>query len=266
VRPEETRLLESIGAAARELPRSVVEQLCDVLVSMAEDASPGERASLSTIVASPGARLRISGLIQAWDSASTVGPTSLAWALRAASDADERRRHEQIIEIVWTGPSLEGTVLRRTDQVLLDLIRTARSTLHIVTFAAYRIPVLNEAMLEAARRGVEISLIFETPGSSDGKMAFAGLDALGDDLKALSKVYVWPLDRRPKDRAGRYGSLHAKFAVADEAALLVSSANLTEYAFNFNMELGLLVRGGDLPADVKTHLRRLVEERVLLPI
>ena len=83
---------------------------------------------------------------------------------------------------------------------------------------------------------------------------------------ALSKVYVWPLDRRPKDRAGRYGSLHAKFAVADEAALLVSSANLTEYAFNFNMELGLLVRGGDQPADVMTHLRRLVEERVLLPI
>jgi cardiolipin synthase len=54
--------------------------------------------------------------------------------------------------------------------------------------------------------------------------------------------------------------------VADEAALLVSSANLTEYALNLNMELGLLVRGGDLPALVVGHLRRLVEERVLLPI
>jgi phosphatidylserine/phosphatidylglycerophosphate/cardiolipin synthase-like enzyme len=266
LQPEEARLLESIGAAAQELPRSVIEELCDELAGMSEDFSPGQRASLPAIVAAPGARVRVSGLIEAWNLAPNVSPANLAWALRAASDVDERRRREQTIELVWTGPSLEGTVLRRTDQVLLDLIRTARSTLHIVTFAAYRIPVLNEAMLEAARRGVEISLIFETPGSSDGKMAFAGLDALGDDLKALSKVYVWPLDRRPKDRAGRYGSLHAKFAVADEAALLVSSANLTEYAFNFNMELGLLVRGGDLPADVKTHLRRLVEERVLLPI
>jgi phosphatidylserine/phosphatidylglycerophosphate/cardiolipin synthase-like enzyme len=266
LQPEEARLLESIGAAAQELPRSVIEELCDELAGMSEDFSPSQRASLPAIVAAPGARVRVSGLIEAWNSAPNVSPANLAWALRAASDVDERRLREQTIELVWTGPSLEGTVLRRTDQVLLDLIRTARSTLHIVTFAAYRIPVLNEAMLEAARRGVEISLIFETPGSSDGKMAFASLDALGDDLKALSKVYVWPLDRRPKDRAGRYGSLHAKFAVADEAALLVSSANLTEYAFNFNMELGLLVRGGDLPADVKTHLRRLVEERLLLPI
>ena len=210
--------------------------------------------------------MQVSGMSEAWNSAPDVSPANLAWALRAASEADERRRREQTVALVWTGPSPGGSVLRRTDQALLDLIRTARSSLHIVTFAAYKIPVLNEAMLAAARRGVEISLIFESPGASAGKTAFAGLDALGEELKALSEVYIWPLDRRPRDREGRYGSLHAKFAVADEAALFVSSANLTEYAFNFNMELGLLVRGGDLPAYVVSHLRRLVEEKVLLPI
>src|SRR5918995_668934 len=180
---------------------------------MAEDASPGERASLSTIVASPGARLRISGLIQAWDSASTVGPTSLAWALRAASDADERRRHEQIIEIVWTGPSLEGTVLRRTDQVLLDLIRTARSTLHIVTFAAYRIPVLNEAMLEAARRGVEISLIFETPGRRSRRCTSGrstGAPRIGRDATGLCMLSSpWPTRQRSSFPAQTSPSTHS---------------------------------------------------------
>lgn len=75
-------------------------------------------------------------------------------------------------------------------------------------------------------------------------------------------MYVWPLERRPRDQAGRYGSLHAKFAVVDEAALLVSSANLTEYALNLNMELGLLVRGGGLPPRVVGHLRQLVEDKV----
>ena len=79
-------------------------------------------------------------------------------------------------------------------------------------------------------------------------------------------MYVWPLDERPKDRAGRYGSLHAKFAVADEARSSVSSANLTEYAFNFNMELGLLVRGGHLPGRVVEHLRGLMQDRVLVPL
>jgi phosphatidylserine/phosphatidylglycerophosphate/cardiolipin synthase-like enzyme len=79
-------------------------------------------------------------------------------------------------------------------------------------------------------------------------------------------VYVWPRDKRPTDAAGRYGSLHAKCAVADEAAVLVSRANLTEYALHLNMELGLLMRGGDLPGHLVGHLRRLIREGVLVPL
>jgi phosphatidylserine/phosphatidylglycerophosphate/cardiolipin synthase-like enzyme len=179
---------------------------------------------------------------------------------------DDHHRRGQSVELVWTGPAPRGSTLRRTDQVLLDLIRTAERTLHVVTFAAYRIPVVKEAMLAAARRGVDVTLIFESPEASAGKTAFAGLGALGNELRSLSEVYLWPLDKRPKDQAGKHGSLHAKCAVADEAALLVSSANLTEYALNLNMELGLLVRGGDLPGHVVGHLRRLVEEDVLVPV
>ena len=48
----------------------------------------------------------------------------------------------------------------------------------------------------------------------------------------------------------RHGSLHVKCAVADDAAALISSANLTEYAMNLNMELGLMVKGGDLPSSL----------------
>lgn len=147
-----------------------------------------------------------------------------------AYEADERRRREQTIELVWTGPSPEGTVLRRTDQVLLDLIRSARHTLYMVTFAVYKIPILSDAMLTAARRGVEISLIFESPDA--GKITFATIRAVGKELEALCNIYVWPSDKRPKDTAGRYGSLHAKCAVADEETALISSANLTEYALN----------------------------------
>lgn len=266
MKPDEARLLESIVAAARDLPRSVVEELCGVLAGMAEDVPPGQRASLPAMVASPGARVRISDLVKAWDSAPGVSPANLAWALRAASDADERRRNEQTIELVWTGPSPEGTVLRRTDQVLLELIRSARHTLHVMTFAAYKIPILNEAMLAAARRGVTVTLIFESPEASAGKITFAGLETLGKEMRDLASVYVWPFERRPKDGAGRHGSLHAKCAIADGARLLVSSANLTEFALNMNMELGLLVRGEDLPNRVVEHLNQLIQERVLVPL
>ena len=54
--------------------------------------------------------------------------------------------------------------------------------------------------------------------------------------------------------------------MADGARLLVSSANLTEFALNMNMELGLLVSGVDLPDRVVGHLDQLIRERVLVPL
>jgi phosphatidylserine/phosphatidylglycerophosphate/cardiolipin synthase-like enzyme len=52
-----------------------------------------------------------------------------------------------------------------------------------------------------------------------------------------------PPAERPVSPAGHYGSLHAKVAVADAASLLISSANLTEYAmqhFARLIEMGIL--------------------------
>lgn len=78
-------------------------------------------------------------------------------------------------------------------------------------------------------------------------------------------VYVWPLEMRPGDPKGNPAALHAKCAVADDAVLLVSSANLTESAFEINMELGVLVRGGDMPRRVAEHWRGLASDGQLVP-
>ena len=61
-------------------------------------------------------------------------------------------------------------------------------------------------------------------------------------------------------------SLHVKCAVADRQRLLVSSANLTEYALTKNMELGVLVEGGEVPARVQEHLEALLQRRILQPL
>ena len=42
--------------------------------------------------------------------------------------------------------------------------------------------------------------------------------------------------------------MHAKAAIADKRAALATSANLTGHALDLNMELGLIVRGGPVPA------------------
>lgn len=44
----------------------------------------------------------------------------------------------------------------------------------------------------------------------------------------------------------------------------MSSANLTEYAFTVNMELGVLVTGGEQPSQIEAHFHRMVENGILV--
>jgi phosphatidylserine/phosphatidylglycerophosphate/cardiolipin synthase-like enzyme len=57
--------------------------------------------------------------------------------------------------------------------------------------------------------------------------------------------------------------LHAKCALADGDRLLVSSANFTTSALSLNMELGVLVEGGDMPREVEEHFETLMRDGVL---
>ena len=174
-----------------------------------------------------------------------------------------RLRAERSTELVWTGPNPESLPLRRTDQALLEVIDAARTSLTIVTFAAYKVPAIADALVRAAQRGVRIRIIIESAHSSEGKIAYEAIDALGPTVARMSAVYVWPIDKRSVDNQGRHGSLHAKCAVADDAILFVSSANLTAYALTLNMELGLLIRGGPTPRAVADHFSRLIAHGVL---
>ena len=51
--------------------------------------------------------------------------------------------------------------------------------------------------------------------------------------------------------------------MADGRWLFLSSANLTEYAFTLNMELGLLFKGGGLPEQIEMHFDRMIQTGVL---
>ena len=76
-------------------------------------------------------------------------------------------------------------------------------------------------------------------------------------------MYYWPREKRGVDPNGKVGILHVKCVVADGRWLFLSSANLTDYAFSINMELGLLQRGGALPGRVERHFDQLIERGVL---
>ena len=103
----------------------------------------------------------------------------------------------------------------------------------------------------------------ETPNKIEGQAEYDTIQALGDQVGAVSAVYYWPEEQRAQDDGGKHGILHVKCAVADGRWLFLSSANLTEYAFTINMELGLLVTGGPLPWQVEEQFDRLIGMGVL---
>lgn len=79
-------------------------------------------------------------------------------------------------------------------------------------------------------------------------------------------MYIWPADKRLRDQNGRHGALHVKCAVADQRVLFLSSANLTDHALSLNMELGVLIRGGDAAPAVWRHFQRMIEQGELVKL
>jgi phosphatidylserine/phosphatidylglycerophosphate/cardiolipin synthase-like enzyme len=133
----------------------------------------------------------------------------------------------------------------------------------LVNYAVYRIPNVCGALVRAARRGVQINVIVETPDKLEGENEYNTLRALGDDVSACSAVYYWPKDQRGRDDSGKLGILPVKCAVANGKWLFLSSANLTEYAFTINMELGVLVTSCKMPKQGQEHFDSLMMAGIL---
>jgi cardiolipin synthase len=74
-----------------------------------------------------------------------------------------------------------------------------------------------------------------------------------------ARIYFW----RDKDDSFAGGKVHAKVAVCDESICFISSANLTGYAMEKNMEAGVLIRGGPVPIKLQNHLEALVTIKIL---
>jgi phosphatidylserine/phosphatidylglycerophosphate/cardiolipin synthase-like enzyme len=204
------------------------------------------------------------GLFDAWQvAAPDITPQTVAMALALAVATAKTRREAQTVELVWTGPHTKTLPLRHTEQALLQVINAALQQLTLVSYAVYKIPRICSALIRAADRGVSLGIILEAPDPHEGKHAYDTLRALGEAVARRSAVYLWPFEQRGKDASGKAGVLHVKCAVADSRWLFLSSANLTDYAFTVNMELGVLITGGPLPGQVQAHFDQLIQAGVL---
>ncbi|QWF69691.1 DISARM system phospholipase D-like protein DrmC [Methylomonas paludis] len=188
---------------------------------------------------------------------------ALSWTLQSSFTTYHRCIAHQHIELLWSGPKPDSQITaRRIDQVLYDLIANAKQEILLITFAAAKIERLVNELINAKKRGVNIRLILEFEQSSEGQLSYDALKAFPSSLVAGIQVYYWPLENRERNHAGRPGKLHAKIAVVDDE-VLVTSANLTDDAFNRNLEVGVLIHEATFQAKIKSYFDHLVTAKVI---
>jgi phosphatidylserine/phosphatidylglycerophosphate/cardiolipin synthase-like enzyme len=194
---------------------------------------------------------------------SGLGDDHVALALESAFLAGHQWKQSSNWELVWTGPSPPNSKLRRTDQALLELIRNSQHELWVVSFAAYKVKVVTDALRDAIARNVQVNLVLESSEESEGRLTFDQLAALQQILGHKAKVFIWPTENRQPSADGIRGMLHAKCACCDDRWLFISSANLTEAAMHLNIEMGVLAKSPNHASSVQQRLRWMVEHQIL---
>ena len=193
-------IAEEAARLANRLPASVIE----TVVARLERSDGSDWATLRGQVAlaipTPDYRGAVISLLDRWRSQSPeVSPQAVAAALVTAAFIVKKRREEEAVEVVWTGPDQDVIPLRRTEQAILQVLNSAQSRILIVSYAVYSIPNIQEAVVRAAKRGVTITVVVETPNKIDVQNEYSTLQALGEDVARCSTLYYWPREHRMAD-------------------------------------------------------------------
>jgi phosphatidylserine/phosphatidylglycerophosphate/cardiolipin synthase-like enzyme len=231
-----------------ELPGSLVKSLIAQLRAGAAPAMP-----------SPGYQGRVDEFVRCRRDARSELAPMLEVALVA-------KRSRQIAELVWTGPSTPVVPVRRTEQVLSDLIRQAERRLTMTSFGIFQVPRLVGELELVLARGVALRIVLGDRESHSNQEIDRQRQQLGHVVSTGASLLQWPPERRPRDEQCRAGLMHVKAAVADSRIAFLTSANLTEAALERNMELGVLIRGGAVPAAIDRLIDALTESGELQPL
>ena len=249
-------LSEAVAHIAMEVHPERIEAICSALgVSQNANIFGAVRSGLGAAF-SP-------RLMQAFEAALRASPHVTAGELsamfRASSTTAALAAGALSVELVWTGPGTGMVPVRHTAQVLTGLIAEASERLFLVSFVAYNVGTVIAALQRAVERGVQVSVLLERSKEHGGNVT---VDSIAMLKLSLPRAQFYEWDKSSGDTA-QTASVHAKCAVADGGVAFVTSANLTEAAMERNMELGVLLRGGQVPRLLDQHLAALVTTKQL---
>jgi phosphatidylserine/phosphatidylglycerophosphate/cardiolipin synthase-like enzyme len=219
--------------------------------------SPDGAPGANTLADTPAARTAVARVLTAWAQVKASGE-EISGMLVGASEARLRVERELSVELVWTGPTTRFVPTRRTEQVLLDLIATAKIDLFLVSFVAYDVRSVVTGMNEAVNRGVRLRVLLEASTSHGGTLNVDPAATMRASVPS-AEIFTW----REKPEPFVDGKVHAKVAVVDGARAFITSANLTGHALEKNMEAGVLIHGGPVPKTLNDHLQALIDVGVI---
>jgi len=190
------------------------------------------------------------------------GPAAAAW-IRTVDEATTRKPKP---DLVWSGPEVKGLHARDTRRVYEELLSCAERSIWVSSYVFFDGPKAFDVM---ARRldstsDLRVNLLLNIQRKRGDTTATEHLvRSFADRFWAVD----WPGSTRPSvyfdpralDVERPAGVLHAKAIVADDESVFVTSANLTEAAFDRNIEVGLLVRDRALAMSLVCHFRSLID-------
>jgi phosphatidylserine/phosphatidylglycerophosphate/cardiolipin synthase-like enzyme len=198
-----------------------------------------------------------------------ISGAAIAYALTLAGEASAGVHRP---DLVWSGETVPGVHARKTRQVFDELICGAVRSLWISSYTYWngaQAFAKLAARMDATPDLVVRLLLNIQRGKGDSSTADELASAFAADLWKH-----WPGDRRPevyfdpralKDGTGK-AVLHAKAVVADDEAAFITSANLTEKAFDENIEVGILTRDRTVASALARHFAVLIEHSILEPL
>lgn len=201
-------------------------------------------------------------LEEEWRKNKNTSPREVASALLGASSAFIMLELNESTKLVWSGPSTGIVPVRLTEEVLCEVIESANDRLFIVSFVVYKVKSIIEGLQNAAKRGVRVDMLLESPIDRGGKVTVDSFKTIRNAVPTAN-LYVWHNSDTENEMGNPTGSVHAKCAVSDGKQAFITSANLTVAAMQWNMELGVLINGGRLPFDLHRHLEALVTTRIV---
>ena len=232
-------------------------------------ARPYSAASLQSVLGIREGGEAVVGALTELERLGISGPVAAAW-IRTVEEATSRT---PMPDLVWSGPEVPGVHARDTRRVYEELLGSAERSIWACTYAFFDGPRAFDVLARRmdARSELRVTLLLNIQRKrGDTTAAEQLVRRFADRFWATD----WPGSSRPSvyydprslEPDGPAGVLHAKAVVADDEAVFVTSANLTEAALDRNIEIGLLFRDHALAASVTSHFRALIDRRLLRPL